>query len=177
MPVKKHNILIRFLGHGIFPMLKKAFSVKVTLKLLCCIVLFFIANTGIYAEVTVIKLPPPKRHSGAKFLRFIPRNEMDIAVANAAAAVVLRDDGEHFESVRIAIGAVAPTPLYVHEATAAMQDRKVTVEAIAEAADIARDAASPIDDMRGSIAQREHLVQLLVTRALNGAIARARGRE
>ena len=110
-------------------------------------------------------------------MRFIPRNEMDIAVANAAAAVVLSDDGEHFESARIAIGAVAPTPFYVHAAGAVLQDRKVTVESIAEAADIARGAASPIDDMRGSIAQREQLVQLLVTRALNGAIARARGSE
>ena len=58
-----------------------------------------------------LSIPVPPANSGAAFLRFIPRNEMDIAVANAAARVDLDEAGTTFKSARIAIGAVAPTPL------------------------------------------------------------------
>lgn len=122
-----------------------------------------------------LQLPAPQKHSGARFLRFIPRNEMDIAVVNAAASVVLSDDGTHFMSARIAIGAVGPTPLLVREAGDSLQGKRVSTESIAAAAEIAKLAASPIDDMRGSIAQRFQLVQVLVRRALHGAVERAAG--
>jgi len=120
-----------------------------------------------------LKIPARQRNSGARFLRFTPRNEMDIAIANAAASVVLSDDGKHFTSARIAIGAVGPTPLFVEEAAGFLQGKSVSGESIVAAAEIARSAASPIDDMRGSAGQRKHLVQVLVSRALRGAIERA----
>lgn len=122
-----------------------------------------------------LKIPPPPRHGGAFFLRFIPRNEMDIAVVNAAASVVLNAAGDTFESARIAIGAVAPTPLYVEAAGAALAGKPVADEAISAASKIARDTASPIHDMRGTIEHRKHLTEVLTTRALRGAIDRARG--
>jgi len=127
-------------------------------------------------EVLVnLKLPAVVENSGAHFLRFTARNEMDIAVANAAASVVLTADHKHFVSVRIAIGAVGPTPLLVQEATKALHGKRVSGETVDTAAAIARLAASPINDMRGSIAQRKHLVGVLVTQALHGAIERAGG--
>jgi carbon-monoxide dehydrogenase medium subunit len=98
---------------------------------------------------------------------------MDIAVANTAASVVLSDDGKRFVSARIAIGAVAPVPLLVREAGDILRGKSVSTESIAAAAEIAKLAASPIDDMRGSIAQRRQLIQVLVSRALHGAIGRA----
>jgi carbon-monoxide dehydrogenase medium subunit len=137
-------------------------------------------GTNVLADDEVLvslKLPACQRNSGARFLRFIPRNEMDIAVANAAASVVLSDDHKRFTSARIAIGAVGPTPLLVQEAADFLQGKSVSGEAIVAAAEIARSAASPIDDMRGSVAQRKHLVQVLVTRTLRGAIERARGND
>jgi CO/xanthine dehydrogenase FAD-binding subunit len=127
-------------------------------------------------EVLVsLELPAAAENSGAHFMRFTPRNEMDIAVVNAAASVVLSADGKHFTSVRIAIGAVGPTPMLVQEAVDAMQGKRVSRTSVDAAAEIARHAASPINDMRGSIAQRKHLVQVLVTRTLIGAIERAGG--
>jgi CO/xanthine dehydrogenase FAD-binding subunit len=129
-------------------------------------------------EVLVsLKIPARQRNSGARFLRFTPRNEMDIAVANAAASVVLSNDGKHFASARIAIGAVGPTPLLVQEAADLLQGKSVSEESIVAAAEIARSAASPIDDMRGSVAQRKHLVRVLVARTLRSAIERARGND
>jgi len=122
-----------------------------------------------------ITLPAPPARSGAKFLRFIPRNEMDIAVANVASMVELDEGGTVFRQARIAMGAVAPTPLLVEAAGAALAGREVNEENISAAAAIARDAASPIDDMRGTVAHRLQLVEVLTRRTLQGAVARARG--
>ena len=121
-----------------------------------------------------LSIPAPPANSGAAFLRFIPRNEMDIAVANAAARVDLDEAGATFKSARIAIGAVAPTPLFVEAAGATLSGKPVNDASISDAARIARDASTPINDMRGTIEHRKQLVEVLTTRALRSAIARAR---
>ena len=121
-----------------------------------------------------LSIPAPPANSGAAFLRFIPRNEMDIAVANAAARVDLDEAGTTFKSARIAIGAVAPTPLFVEAAGVALSGKPVNDASISDAAKIARDASTPINDMRGTIEHRKQLVEVLTTRALRRAIARAR---
>ncbi len=122
-----------------------------------------------------IDVPAPPARFGAHYLRFIPRNEMDIAVVGAGASVVLGSDGETIEQARVSLGAVAPTPLLVAEAGDSLFGKTVSDEAIDEAARLAQDAARPIDDMRGTIRQRKHLAAVLTRRALTTAIARARG--
>ncbi len=124
--------------------------------------------------LVALRLPPPKPGFGAHYLRFTPRNEMDIAVVGVGASVLLDPSGMSFESARIALGAVAPTPLSVPEAGAALAGRKVSDEAIEEAARIAQAAARPISDVRGTVAQRSHLAAVLTRRALRKAIERAR---
>jgi carbon-monoxide dehydrogenase medium subunit len=121
-----------------------------------------------------LHLPAPAPRSGARYLRFIPRNEMDIAEVGAGAWVRLNAAGDRFESARIALGAVAPTPLFVREAGAALAGQPVTEASIAQAAALAQAAARPISDMRGTAEHRRHLVGVLTRRALNGAIDRAR---
>lgn len=121
-----------------------------------------------------VHLPPPAANSGAYFLRFIPRNEMDIAVVNAAASVVLNAGKNAFESARIAVGAVAPIPLYLPAAGAALAGSEVSDQSIEMAAEIARQSARPITDMRGTIEQRVHLAGVLTRRAVCGAVERAR---
>jgi len=120
-----------------------------------------------------IHLPPPAPNSGAHYLRFIPRHEMDIAVVGVGVRVVLRNG--RISDARIALGAVAPTPLPADDAAAALIGREPGEDAYADAARRAQEAACPIDDVRGSIAQRRHLVGVLAKRALRGAVARARG--
>jgi CO/xanthine dehydrogenase FAD-binding subunit len=117
-------------------------------------------------------LPPPPAHSGARYLRFIPRNEMDIAVAGAGVEVVL-DDGK-FRSARIALASVAPTPLFVREAGEALAGQPVNEASIARAAEIARASVKPITDMRGTVEYRRHLCGVLTRRALEAAVERAR---
>ena len=121
-----------------------------------------------------LHVPAPPAHSGGRYLRFIPRNEMDIAEVGAGAFVVLDESGERFVSARVAIGAVAPRPLFVPEAGAALAGQPVNDESLAAAAAAARHAAVPIDDQRGTIEHRKHLAGVLTKRALKGAIDRAR---
>ncbi len=129
-----------------------------------------LADDEILVNITV---PMPPAGASAKFLRFIPRNEMDIAVANVGSYVEL--DGNTIKSARVAIGAVAPTPLFVEAAGNSLAGKTISDEAIAAAATIAREAASPINDMRGTVEHRKQLVEVLTRRTLNGAIARAKG--
>ena len=122
-----------------------------------------------------IDVPAPQKNSGAHYLRFIPRNEMDIAVVGAGASVVLDDDKTHFVSARIALGAVAPTPLLASAAGAFLSGKSVTRENVKEAARMAQAIAKPITDLRGTAEHRKHLVAVLVERALDKAIERAGG--
>ena len=119
-----------------------------------------------------LHFPPPKPHSGARYLRFIPRNEMDIAVAGAGVEVVLENGT--FRSARIALASVAPTPLFVREAGEALAGKAVNEASIAAATAATRNAAQPITDMRGTAEYRRHLCAVLTRRALETAIQRAR---
>ncbi|MFO1466694.1 MAG: xanthine dehydrogenase family protein subunit M [Steroidobacteraceae bacterium] len=122
-----------------------------------------------------LRIPKPADRSGASFVRFIPRNEMDIAIANAAAAVILTDSGDSILSARIAIGSVAPTVLLAKAAGEYLAGKPTTVAHIDAAAQISADCARPIDDMRGTVEQRRILTRVLVQRALQNAIVRAKG--
>ena len=121
-----------------------------------------------------LHFPASVPNSGAFYRRFIPRNEMDIAVVGVGASVVLSGDKSSFVSARIAVGAVAPTPLFVRAAGDALAGRPVSDETIQRAADIARDAARPISDMRGTAEYRKHLTSVLTRRVVQGAVQRAK---
>ena len=122
-----------------------------------------------------ISIPAPQAHSGANYLRFIPRNEMDIAVAGVGSSVVLDASGQNFVSARISLASVAPIPVLCTDAANSLAGKPVSDDAIQEASDKAIEASSPISDMRGTIRQRRHLVGVLTRRTLNNAVQRARG--
>ena len=120
------------------------------------------------------RIPPRRPNSGAHYLRFITRNEMDISIVGVGASIELSGDLTKIVSARIALGAVAPTPILVSEAGDFLRGKAPSQAVISQAAFLAREAASPITDMRGSIPFRQHLVGILAKRALQGAIERAR---
>jgi carbon-monoxide dehydrogenase medium subunit len=127
--------------------------------------------------LVALLIPPPPPGFGASYLRFTPRNEMDIAVVGAGASVILDGSCTSFRAARIALGAVAPTPLLVEQAGEWLVGRPVSAESIEETARIAQRAARPIDDMRGTAVQRRHLSYVLARRALQKAVERATTRE
>ena len=121
-----------------------------------------------------LKVPAPQKNSSSYYIRFIPRNEMDIAVVGVGASVILDDAKQRIVSAKIALGAVAPTPLFAEEASALLAGKEISDAVIDEAARAAQAIARPISDMRGTAEQRTHLVGVLTRRALNGAIQRVK---
>lgn len=122
-----------------------------------------------------VSFPAPQPNSGANYQRFIPRNEMDIAVAGVGSYVQLDADGQNFVSARIALASVAPTPVFSRAAGDSLAGKPVSDEAIRAASELAQADAKPINDMRGTIRQRVHLIGVLTRRTLNNAVERARG--
>ncbi len=120
--------------------------------------------------IVSLHFPHPAAHSGSAWERFIPRNEMDIAVCNSATYLVM--DGDTVREARIALGAVGPKVFMVP--TDALVGKPLTDETIAAAGEAARATATPIDDMRGSIKQRKHLSSVLTMRTIRHAAERAR---
>lgn len=115
--------------------------------------------------LAALVLPPPVARSAAKYMRFTPRNEMDIAIAGAGAWLRLAEDGSIAEA-RIALAAVAPTPLRVPDAEQALLGQRPTAALLAEAGRLAARAARPISDTRGSAEYRRELTKVLTARAL-----------
>ncbi|MGC8642140.1 MAG: FAD binding domain-containing protein [Isosphaeraceae bacterium] len=125
--------------------------------------------------LTAIVLPPPAPKSGSAYERFIPRNEMDIAVVGAASWVRLSADFKTIELARVALGAVAPTPLFAEEASTWLAGKPANEKTFTQAGEVARTIARPIFDMRGTVEFRVQLVGVLVGRTLARAVERARG--
>lgn len=121
-----------------------------------------------------VQIPRARSNFGASYLRFIPRNEMDIAVAGAGASVTLDQTKRKILSARIALGAVGPTPLLVEDAGMFLVGKTVADVELREAAKIAQAAARPISDLRGTRQYRRHLCAVLTRRALEQAVERAR---
>jgi len=113
----------------------------------------------------------PGAHSGGCYIRHTPRRELDIAVVGVASQVTLANGV--CAKARIALAAVAPTPVRAITAEAALEGKPLTPELIERAADLAAQGARPISDQRGSADFRRHLVRVLTRRTLTTALARA----
>lgn len=122
-----------------------------------------------------IIIPPPPPQSGAAYLRFIPREEMDIAVAGVGSFVQLSADRQRCDQVRITLAAVAPTPVRAREAEAFLAGKPLDQATLMQAGEVAAKAAKPISDVRGSAAYRVELVKVLTRRTLSKALERAGG--
>ena len=124
--------------------------------------------------VKEIFIPSPARRSAGSFQRST-RTAMDIALVNCAVFLCLEPRGEIIRDVRIALGAVAPTPLRVQSAEESLRGRKGDVEEIAKAVERADASASPIDDVRASASYRREMVRVLTQRAIIAALRQAKG--
>jgi CO/xanthine dehydrogenase FAD-binding subunit len=120
-----------------------------------------LADDELLTEIHIPSLPP--KYKGI-YLKLSPRKSMDLAVVGVAAFVVR--DGDVCKDVRIALGAVAPTPLRARKAESALIGKKLTDDSIIEAARAASTECRPIDDHRASAEYRCDMVYVLTRRAL-----------
>jgi len=118
-------------------------------------------------------LPPRPARTADAYLRFIPRTEMDIAVAGCGLCLTLDASGM-CTAARVALGAVAPRPLLVPEAARALVGTKVDSIALERLDAAAKAACQPIDDKRGTREYRIKVAGVLARRAAQIALERAR---
>ena len=123
--------------------------------------------------VESILLPARPRQTGDAYLRFIPRTEMDIAVAGAAVYLTLNAEDVCIVA-RVALGAVAARALLVEEAANVLIGTHVDDNALESLARAASAACRPIDDKRGTKEYRIKVAGVLAKRAARIALERAR---
>jgi xanthine dehydrogenase iron-sulfur cluster and FAD-binding subunit A len=114
--------------------------------------------------VTAISFPALAPQERGVFVKLGLRRSHAIALVNAAAVIAF--EGEVVRRARIALGSVAPTIVRATEAEQALRGGRLREEEVDEAAELAAQAAAPIDDVRGGAAYRRETVGVLVRRAL-----------
>lgn len=124
--------------------------------------------------LAALVFPAAGPKTGSAYERFIPRNEMDIAVVGAGSWVKLNAAGDKIEEARVALGAVAPTVKFAAEASQWLAGQPAKEATFAQAGELAKKIATPISDMRGTTEYRVHLVGVLVKRTLADAVERAK---
>ena len=116
-----------------------------------------------------IQLPNPPPNSKGIYLKLTPRRAMDLAIVGVAV-VVIPEDGVCTD-IRIALGAVAPTPIRAKRAEGILRGQRFSEEVIEKAAQTAAEESQPIDDYRASAEYRREMVKVLIRRAINQAIS------
>jgi len=115
-----------------------------------------------------IQIPHPPPNSKGIYLKLTPRRAMDLAIVGVAVVVTAQDGV--CQDIRIALGAVAPTPIRAKKAEAILRNQKFDDELIEKAARTAAGQSKPIDDHRASAEYRRDMVEVLVKRAIKQAI-------
>lgn len=120
-----------------------------------------------------IQVPPPGERASSHYVKLKERQKMDIAFVSVAAAVQLAPGDGVVKDVKIALGAVAPTPIRATGAEAALRGRQVTDDLLEEVGRQAADASRPITDVRASADYRKEMVYVLTKRTIRRALTLA----
>ena len=99
---------------------------------------------------------------------------MDIAVVGCGVNVTLDANGV-CTAARVSLGAVAPTPLLVADAAAALIGHTLDEATLAKLDAAAQAACKPISDKRGTIEYRTKVAGVLARRTAAIAFERAAG--
>ena len=124
-----------------------------------------LTDEEILQEIHVPNLP---LHSKGRYLKLTPRRSMDLAIVGVAI-VVVAEEGV-CNDIRIALGAVAPTPIRARRAEEAVRGQKLSEDVIGRVAQIAAEECHPINDHRASAEYRRDMVDILTKRAIKEAV-------
>jgi len=123
--------------------------------------------------LTEVAIPLPPETTGSCYARLEYRQQMEIAVVGASAVVTLA--GDRVDAAKVAITALAPTIRLVPAAEQALVGSDGGRAAAERAAQAAAEASEPISDVRASEDYRRAMTAVLARRAIEAAVARARG--
>lgn len=134
-------------------------------------------SLGANGLLTGIEVPYPPSGSSAAYLKHAVRGPMDIAMVGVA--VMMRADAgkTKIDDVRIALGAVAPTPIRSPKTEALLEGKTLTRDLLNEAGTMAGSESRPIDDQRSSGEYRRWIVEALTRRGLEQCWKTLTGKE
>jgi CO/xanthine dehydrogenase FAD-binding subunit len=119
-----------------------------------------------------IETPPP--WSGGAYIKLGARKTLEISMVNVAALVTLQSSDGPIIDARIAMGAVAPTPVRAYAAEQLLIGERPSPELFQKAGGVGVGLCSPITDHRGTMEYRCMMIEVLTRRALTAAVERAR---
>ena len=124
--------------------------------------------------LTAIVIPPVSPALVGEYIKFSPREMMDLAYIGVSVALVLNGNQKRCEKARIALGAVSPTPMRARGAENLLEGQILTEELAEKAGAEAAAESKPISDVRSSAEYRREMVRVNTKRALlNAAAGRA----
>ena len=115
--------------------------------------------------LTAVRLPLPGPGQRVRFYKTGTRPALDISTISIAFAA-RRDAAGRLNGVRLALGAVAPTPLRARRTEALLEGQVLDAALATQAAASAAAEATPIDDVRASAWYRLELLRNMTTRML-----------
>ncbi len=115
--------------------------------------------------VVGIRFPKMKPNQKGAFIKYLLRETHAISVANVCAILTL--DGLNIQEAIVTLGAVAPTIIHSKKAETYLTGKKLSSENIEKSAELAKQDAMPIGDIRSSEKYRSHLIPILLKKALN----------
>ena len=121
--------------------------------------------------LTDIAIPKTMPQTGRAFMKIGKRNALIISIASAAASVTLNRPKQG--KVRIALGAVAPTPVRARNTESFLDGREITENSIDEASRLVSGDINPVTDIRASAEYRKEISSVLVKRVLQRAVETA----
>ncbi|HEX7287338.1 MAG TPA: xanthine dehydrogenase family protein subunit M [Candidatus Angelobacter sp.] len=121
--------------------------------------------------LTEIRIPVPPPKSGGAYVK-VERKVGDFATAAVAVQLTL-DGGGAVQKAGIGLTNVGPTPIKASKAEDFLKGKKPDAATIAQAAQLAAEAAQPSSDLRGPAEYKKGLVKELTKRALSRAVERA----
>jgi carbon-monoxide dehydrogenase medium subunit len=131
-----------------------------------------ILRTGELLIEVQVPLSPPR--TGGVYLKHTIRRAMDLAIVGVAAVITLATDGV-CRDAKIALGAVAPTPIRARHAEAVIINKVIDEVLIRKCAGAAAEEVRPISDVRASAEYRREMVKVLTRYAIKEALDLARG--
>jgi len=120
-----------------------------------------------------VRVPPMPERSFATYLKTF-RSVMDCCTVGVAVLVAFEAHSTVVKNIRLALAAVAPTPMRANAAERLLVGRPMDEGGIALASAEAAEEARPIDDVRASAAYRKVLVEVMSRRVLTAACAWAK---
>ena len=126
--------------------------------------------------LTRLKIPLTRKRRGSVYYKLSTRKAMDLAFVGVAVLIELEED-DRISKARIALGAVAPTPIRIPSVEKQLGGRMLSLESASEYGEMAAQSCKPISDLRASADYRREMVRELCQQGLLAAYDQAKSQK